>query len=171
MNIEWKASVDAPHLMISNTGLCYSNKYKRLLKLQLVGFPGYKYLSFGYKVNGLAKHFTIHRQVAKLFIPNPENKPVVNHKDGDKLNNAVENLEWATHSENSLHAVITGLNPKRGQDHHNAKISNENAVEIIYLKKMGFKQPFIASEFNLNQSTVSRIVNNKTYFLTNNQLQ
>ncbi len=55
--------------------------------------------------------YSIHRLVALQFLPNPDNKPSVNHKDGNKLNNHVDNLEWATLSENSRHAFDTGLNP------------------------------------------------------------
>ncbi len=54
--------------------------------------------------DGKAKDFYIHRLVAETFIPNPNNKPTVNHKDGNKLNNTLSNLEWNTHSENALHS-------------------------------------------------------------------
>lgn len=56
------------------------------------------------------KMVLVHQIVAIAFIPNPQNKKTINHKDGNKLNNKVENLEWATYSENILHAFRTGLN-------------------------------------------------------------
>ena len=55
------------------------------------------------------KNRNVHRVIAETFIPNPNNLPCVNHKDGNKLNNSVDNLEWCTHSENTLHSYRTGL--------------------------------------------------------------
>lgn len=67
------------------------------------------YLGVTLSINGKVRGFFIHRLVAMTFIPNPENKREVNHKDGNKTNNSVSNLEWATRSENVMHAYNTGL--------------------------------------------------------------
>lgn len=69
---------------------------------------------------GERKAIFVHRLVASVFIENPENKVCVNHIDGDKQNNCVENLEWCTYSENMQHAFDTGLKRcKYGKEHHN----------------------------------------------------
>jgi hypothetical protein len=73
---------------------------ERILKVRK---SKYGYLWVGLH-NGRLKNFAVHCLVAKTFIPNPENKRTINHKDGNKLNNHVSNLEWATYSENHLHA-------------------------------------------------------------------
>ena len=67
------------------------------------------YLTIKLSSNGIDLNFTIHRLVAETFIPNPLNKPNINHIDGNKTNPHVDNLEWVTRSENQKHAYRTGL--------------------------------------------------------------
>jgi hypothetical protein len=69
------------------------------------------YLVIELSFNNEKERYFVHRLVAMCFIPNPDNKPQVNHKDGNKSNNIVSNLEWVTNSENQKHAVATGLKP------------------------------------------------------------
>lgn len=80
---------------------------------QLYKNSGYLYYSL--KINNKVKNFTIHRLLAKYFIPNPNNYPCVNHIDGNKQNNSLDNLEWCTYKHNSQEAVKLGL-IKSGKD-------------------------------------------------------
>ena len=91
--------------------------------------------------NGRAVYFDIHREVALAFIPNPENKPSVNHIDGNKHNNCVENLEWSTHKEQMAHAKMAGLMDY--SESRNRKIAESrrgghwasNGADCIFIKK------------------------------------
>jgi hypothetical protein len=84
----------------------------------------------------LGNTFLIHRLVAQMFLPNPENKPQVNHKDGNTLNNHVSNLEWVTHLENQKHATDTGLKQK-GVNHPRAIKINQYTMEGVFIKTWG----------------------------------
>jgi hypothetical protein len=97
---------------VSSTGKVYSHITKRLKKTP-VGKRGYPVVSLSDE-NGKLHVKTVHRLVAQAFIPNPENKPEVNHIDGCKTNCMVDNLEWATRRENDHHARVTGLHKSDG---------------------------------------------------------
>ena len=91
---------------INEQGEIYSHKTKKFLKGTVYN-TGYKMVRLTTKDG--KKGYAVHRLVAETFIPNPDNLPVVNHIDGNKLNNSVENLEWVTQSENRMHAIETKI--------------------------------------------------------------
>lgn len=111
-------------------------------------------------------HKTIHRLLAETFIPNPNNKCDVNHKDGNKLNNKLSNLEWCTRSENIIHAHRNSLfNPAKGEKNGNSKLTNHKVEEVFKLKNLGFSQDEIAKKMCVNQTTISNILLKKTWKL------
>lgn len=95
--------------VVSNYGEVLSKRTNRILQLVKIKRGYLIFCTRLYGRSSKAQSFRVHRLVAKTFLPNPENKPEVNHKDGDKTNNRVDNLEWVTSKENSLHAVSNGL--------------------------------------------------------------
>jgi hypothetical protein len=108
----WKNIEEYPKYQVSNHGriksLDFNGTKKKKILTPVVTRKGY--LNINLYLNGKIKNIPIHRLVAKAFIENPENKPQVNHIDGNKKNNNVSNLEWCTNQENMLHAFKTGLN-------------------------------------------------------------
>ncbi|HFI4796558.1 TPA: HNH endonuclease signature motif containing protein [Elizabethkingia anophelis] len=99
----------------------------RILKPYDTG-RGYRIIDI--KIDGKRYYKKIHRLVAEAFIPNPENKPQVNHINGIKDDNRVENLEWVTQSENIRHSFEFGLNKNIGENHRDAKLTKEQVLLI-----------------------------------------
>lgn len=134
----------------------------------------------GYSTLGLCIHKNrkdvfVHRLVAEAFIPNPENKPYVNHIDSNPSNNKVENLEWCTHSENMQHAWKFG-NAKamheKDEIHPNSKMDEDKVREVrrlYYEEKMG--QIDIAKMFNVNKNNISAIITWRTWFYVDPELK
>lgn len=132
---------------------------ERILK-QTMGTNGY--LSVGLHKHQKCKKYEIHRLVAIAFISNPDNKSQVNHKDGIKTNNFDFNFEWVTHKENADHAVLNNLVNNKGSNHGNAKLVEEDIVEIRELYKSK-SQRAIAEMYNVNRATIGLIVTFKTW--------
>ena len=116
----------------------YGNVYGRSGKL-IAGTPQQAgYLRCSYRMPGSRKTLTalLHRIIAECLLPNPEGKEQVNHKDGDKANNSPTNLEWATQSENMLHAWATGLNYSSDR-HKEAGRNNLSTIAKTYPRDSG----------------------------------
>ena len=113
------------------------------------------------------KTYLLHRVVAETFIPNPDNKPVVNHIDGNPLNNNVSNLEWCTPSENQKHAYRIGLRlPMRGEGSPVSKLKDGDIKYIrTHCKKgdLSFGLSALARKFGVNVTTIENIVDGNTW--------
>lgn len=134
---------------------------EKILKHQVDPY-GYHLVSIS--MNGVRKKTFVHRIVALTFIPNPQQKPFINHKDGNKSNNSVDNLEWCTHSENTLHAFANGLMvAKKGEKNHSAKLSDKQVEEIKKLLLQGKTQYSIAKKFSVHKVTIFDIKHGKTW--------
>ncbi len=168
MKEEWKDVAGyEDYFKISNLGNVFSKRTNKILK-SCIHRNGYVIMStmIGGR-QGKAICFKVHRLVAEAFLLNPENKLYVNHKDGNKQNNCVDNLEWVTAKENSLHSYETGLSKaRRGEDNSAAKLSNKDAEIILkryvpYCKINGGRA--LAREFGVSKTIISKIVRKESY--------
>ena len=156
---------------VSKTGdviSLYKNRVKRLKVFQTIIKPkkckkrrqGYLYVKL--TINGKSKAAFIHRLVATAYIPNPENKPEVNHKDGNKHNNYINNLEWATSKENKKHARENKLsNYAQCEQCGRAKYKNkeiEYACSLLEKNELTIKQ--IAELSHVDADTLYNIRSN-----------
>lgn len=118
-----------------------------------------RYYKVALPVDGKQKDFLVHRMIAIAFIPNPDNKKYVNHIDGNKLNNAVPNLEWCTHTENVRHAYATGLNTV---DHLLKKVWQYKTDKHTLIKQFNSITE-AAQSISLHPSSISMVVNGKRH--------
>lgn len=127
------------------------------------------YLRCGMNIDGKPKSYLVHRLVASAFIPNPENKPFVNHIDGNKHNNNVENLEWCTKSENEKHAWLNGLKTDiatKGELHgmHKLRERDVRYIRNNHVRNGGtMKTGELAKMFSVNPQTITEIVSKRTW--------
>lgn len=143
---------DLPGYYVSRDGAFYSTARGRFKKLkQQISKAGY----FTVFIAG-RRRILVHRALAKTYLPNPHQHPQINHKDGIKLNNSLENLEWCTQSHNTYHALRTGLHP-----------TGELAI-IGWNPKTGeghwFKSAWLASRMGFSQPNICMVLKNRRQF-------
>lgn len=123
---------------------------------------GYKTITLQKCDEGFKKTFLLHRLIAEAFIGGSSDEMVVNHIDGDKLNNNSSNLEWCTYKENTAHAInVIGVMDNSGEKNFNAKLSKEDILNIRklyipYSKEYGRKQ--LSEMYGVTPKTIGRII-------------
>ena len=164
----WKRHPKYSNYMISNQGrvkhLTYVNTNNKTIKERLLcgslHNDGYIFISICLG-NSQYKQIPKHRLVAETWIENPNNKPEINHKDGNKQNNSIDNLEWCTSSENQQHAVDNMLQPITVST-YKGKLSKEQRDEIINrynIENISKRQ--LAKEYEVSHTTINDLLNNK----------
>jgi hypothetical protein len=160
----WKPVKHYENYEVSETGQVRSVKSGRILS----SYPdkdGYHLVRLSQ--DGISKTMRLAGMVARAFIPNPQNFPQVNHKDGkQKWNNAASNLEWNTCSQNMQHAVKCGLRVP-SEKHHSAKLT-WNTVDSIRKRYVKYNNcrgngPELAAEFGVSLTAIHNVVKGKTW--------
>lgn len=140
---------------VTEDGRIFSNVGKRKEMIGKITNCGYRMVVLN--VNGKKLYPLLHRLIAEAFIPNPNNLPEVNHKDGNKLNNSVDNLEWVTTKQNLIHARDKGLLPT-------TKINMDIANRIRELYKTEkYSHNELGALFGLKHSQIGYIIQNKRW--------
>lgn len=165
----WREVAISPSYSVSSMGrvmrkakITLINGNKTRLKEKLRATADYR----GYRRLILCppkKLFSVHRLVADAFIPNPDNKKTVNHKNGIRSDNRVENLEWATQSENLHHAVNVLKTIPRGESCVFSKLSEDDVLNIRTLHKFGATIRDLAKVFDTRKGNIEFILKRKTW--------
>ena len=150
---DFKLIKDSPYKIFKD-GTVINNKTSKIVKHR----KSWDYLYVGLSIKGKPKSIYLHKLLATYFIKNISDKSVVNHINGDKLDNRLSNLEWVTRSEDGRHAYKLELQDKKGEKHHFSRLKDKDIVEIRRLYRSGQKQYKIAKQFGVGQGNISRIV-------------
>lgn len=149
----WKPIKGFPQYMVSNLGNVISTKSGNR-KVLSKRYHNNGYIQYILRNESGGKSFKAHRLVAMAFIPNHENKPQINHINGIKDDNTVENLEWCTNLENARHSWSKGRKAVCGQKHHKTKLTEDN---IHFIRNTELSSRKLGEMFGVDKSSILRV--------------
>jgi hypothetical protein len=156
---------------ISEDGQVFNKRTKGYRQVILgIGRDGYNKVGLFHK--GIRTYYRVHRLVAECYLPNPNQYPQVNHINGIKTDNRLENLEWATQSQNIIHGYKNGLIPS-GEKSHRSKLKKEDIDfirENYEYKSKSFNSKTLGKMFGVGHAQILRIVKNKLWKYKNETL-
>lgn len=155
----WKILSKYPKYSVSNLGNIKNNQTGKYIKPKKTKTG---YLQVGLYLNKKQIHQYIHRLVAIEFIGYREGL-TVNHIDGDKSNNKLDNLEWLTMGDNTRHAIEIGLIDKKGEKCNFAKLTESQIIEIKHKLAQGITGVELSKEYAVSRALISMIKNNKRW--------
>lgn len=157
----WKEIINHPNYEVNELGEI-KNKIKNKILKPFITTNGYLRIRISNKIA-----FQVHKIIALYFIDNPNNFSEVNHIDGNKLNNSINNLEWCNRSQNMIHSYKNNLSKNtfnnKGEKHYNSKLKKEDIEKIKEMLNNSISQKEIAKLFNVSKQTISNIKNNKNW--------
>lgn len=148
--MKWKILKENENYSINEKGEIKNNITKKILSPSINKDSGYYQIDLW--KNNKSRKYTLHRLVANNFIPNLENKPTVDHIDGNRLNNNISNLRWATYSEQNSRFNTFGVRSEK------IKVINVNGEELIFNRIKD-----VAEHFNCNISNISQMLKKGTF--------
>ena len=162
-SLEFKPIPKHEDYLVNARGDVFSTRYNRVLA---IGHDTHGYntvsLMYGDKGKRHGRNYHVHRLVAQTFIPNPNNFSVVNHINGIKTDNRVENLEWCTQKYNCEHASKKKL-LQTGSSRYNAKLHEKYIPWIKKMRQAGISTPLIAKVYDVTPATILAVLNEKNW--------
>lgn len=142
---------------VNNQNGIFTKSYPSKILKSYITTRGYELVKLCKK--GVVKSYSVHRLVAKAFCSNTHEKPEVNHKDGDKLNNHASNLEWNTPSENQKHAFTEGLQkPQKGSKNGMSRLDEIDILFLHHWRSKGYYAKELAKLFGLSKNHAQDIL-------------
>ena len=141
-------------IFIGDNGLVFNTRSGKLTTGQNSGI-GYREL----RCDGVKTY--LHREVALMYVPNPKNESIINHKNGDRADNRAENLEWVSNRENILHGLhVLGKWPKKSFESPSCKLTRHQVEQIRNTKESSYK---LAPKYGVSASTIRDIRRGRTH--------